>query len=73
MSKLLFLPDRNGREKDSEGARKVLEDAMSANKLNQEFISSERIWLTAYQVMFPCLVHRRSSGKPTKRLVRARF
>ena len=70
---LLLIQVKYLKEKDSEGARKVLEDAMSANKLNQEFISSERIWLTAYQVMFPCLVHRRSSGKPTKRLVRARF
>ena len=33
-----------------EASVKAVEEAMAANKLNQEFISSEKIWIAAYQV-----------------------
>ena len=47
---LVLIPLKDLKEKDSEGARKAVEEAMAANKLNQEFISSEKIWIAAYQV-----------------------
>ena len=46
---LMLIQLKYLKEKDSE-ARKAVEEAMAANKLNQEFISSEKIWIAAYQV-----------------------
>ena len=47
---LMLIQLKYSKEKDSEGARKVVEEAMAANKQNQDFISSEKIWIAAYQV-----------------------
>ena len=47
---LMLIQLKYLKEKDSEGARKAVEEAMAANKLNQELISSEKIWIAAYQV-----------------------
>ena len=48
---LMLIQLKYLKEKDSEGARRVVEEAMAANKQNQEFISSEKIWIAAYQVV----------------------
>lgn len=48
---LLLTQLKLSKQKDSNGARIVLEEAMKANQSNKQFVSSEKIWLTAYQVM----------------------
>ena len=48
---LLLIQLKYSKQKDSHGARVVVEEAMTANQSNKQFVSSEKIWLTAYQVV----------------------
>lgn len=47
---LLLIQLKYSKQKDTDGARAVLEEAMKENQTNKTFVSSEKIWLTAYQV-----------------------
>lgn len=48
---LLLIQLKYSKQKDTNGARAILEDAMKCNQSNKQFVSSEKIWLTAYQVL----------------------
>ena len=48
---LLLIQLKYKKQKDCDGARIAVEDAMKANSANPVILSSERLWLTAFQVM----------------------
>ena len=47
---LLLIQLKYKKQKDCDGARIAVEDAMKANVSNPAILSSERLWLTAFQV-----------------------
>ena len=47
---LLLIQLKYKKQKDCDGARIAVEDAMKANVSNPAILSSERLWLTDFQV-----------------------
>ncbi|KNB41618.1 hypothetical protein JH06_4931 [Blastocystis sp. subtype 4] len=47
---LLLIQLKYKKQKDCDGARIAVEDAMKANVSNPAILSSERLWLTAFQI-----------------------
>ena len=47
---LLLVQLKHKKQNDAEGARMVVDQAMKANVGNNSILSSERLWLTAFQV-----------------------
>lgn len=47
---LLLIQLKHKKQNDAEGARMVLDEVMRVNAGNAAILSSERLWLTAFQV-----------------------